>query len=1328
MNNLFPLLGAAVFALVLLFDILLRRHKKIRRGFADGIFLCLLAVGLTVSAVRGLGGLMEENAGVRPGMYLAYRYLESGDVEKARAAAENDGSLSREQRGLLEVLLSAAEGNYPALYFAAEELLEEGISSAEQQDCVEELHSFSKAYLRQDASAAEFVSVSGEAERGMQVPEKISSLIRQCFETENIQETEELNDYYYLDSQVRGGGAEAVDPSDVENLCQKYPFSQDILKLAVKFYAEREEYGEAQGKAKRLLELEDSAENYVIYTDVIAQRAYAGDVQSGGDAEKEGLIQEAERLEEQAARYGDEDERRERLLNEAEARREEASHVDIYRAINFLEAKKPMFRDRSGLYDTQIAKLYLAAGDREAAKKRVHAILEHVDALSEDSPVREALMDVADAYRQTSSESESPVLKSAVREFVETQSQGIIQVQDGTINGRMADFVASVLKYDKLGIFISRVDTSGYPEITACLNMNGEREGRWGMSGEFYADDFEIIDTQYKIEDFELNADASKTGVDIALVMDCSGNMSEEALEDAEKAAQACAEDMDTGRQQMAVVTYSDEARTLVSRTNDPESLIYGIHQSSRGGGTNISAGLQEGLDALAGGRGGTKALILMAGGQDGNEEAIDETVSRAVSEQTAVYVVGLGDAREESLRDIADRTGGKFIMADSSAELEDICLTLQKYIVNSYVLTYTVSENAEADSRYLMVSVPDSQISARRDYAVSGGGEESADTDEKGIRPSGEEDAQLLSVSPGAVSAEEAASGLTVTVKGTGFQEGMHVNVGELELSEVAVQDENTLTGILKGNLSTGACRVSAQYPDGRVGVREDGLRVFRAGTSTGVRIGGTVIRADRIGQTAEGVFSAAGNVLINDFIHFSGSLEIRALDLPEKFTLNSGRITYLGDRGKISGSGKLYISYPRAEDEDPNYAGLALEGRDYVVQEGQVDFTVQGMETELGENLTLRLPLLVDVTASSAVLDTDGIKIRGREAKFSDMADSMPEGTDHSVTSRKEKTAVDAVGRGAAASGAEKSAEASVWTADPRAGLEILIRQDNISAEGELSLEEGGALNLGRIGLSAAKLKLDTLDEEQEYWKLEGTLDFSAFPELEAAAAQEKRAVISSRYWRLDKVEADVELDPEIPLYQGLYLNGLSLEEETDSSSAPEEQQDFWLTGAAEGNVDLFEGLNMQVSENMTDWGRLGAFQGTATLHCGEPSLQIETGLELLGNELPDVSLDLGTFGFSADARSQLELEMLGMDLGGEAALHLESSREQMDMRLELDGYLNCSMLNLNCQGDMVLEAGVRFDGTLFSVGITENGREHRLWYQDNGELFLTDKIYCS
>ena len=95
---------------------------------------------------------------------------------------------------------------------------------------------------------------------------------------------------------------------------------------------------------------------------------------------------------------------------------------------------------------------------------------------------------------------------------MEAQSQDVIQVGENTVNGKMADYIASTLKYDKLGIFISRVDTSDYPNITAYLNVNGKKEGRWSMASEFYADDFEIIDTQYKIEDFEMNSDASRMG------------------------------------------------------------------------------------------------------------------------------------------------------------------------------------------------------------------------------------------------------------------------------------------------------------------------------------------------------------------------------------------------------------------------------------------------------------------------------------------------------------------------------------------------------------------------------------------------------------------------------------------------------------------------------------------------------------------------------------------------------------------------------------------------------------------------------------------------
>ena len=152
-----------------------------------------------------------------------------------------------------------------------------------------------------------------------------------------------------------------------------------------------------------------------------------------------------------------------------------------------------------------------------------------------------------------------------------------------------------------------------------------------------------------------MNSDASRMGADIAIVIDTSGSMAGTPLEDAKTAAQACVEDMDTDLQKIAVVSYSSDARTVTAKTDSRESLIYGISQMSSGGNTNIPAGIQEGLDAVAGGDAGTRALILMTDGQDGNTEAIDEAIARAVSQETAVYTVGLGDVNEEYLREIAE-------------------------------------------------------------------------------------------------------------------------------------------------------------------------------------------------------------------------------------------------------------------------------------------------------------------------------------------------------------------------------------------------------------------------------------------------------------------------------------------------------------------------------------------------------------------------------------------------------------------------------------------------------------------------------------------------
>ena len=85
-------------------------------------------------------------------------------------------------------------------------------------------------------------------------------------------------------------------------------------------------------------------------------------------------------------------------MNEADDLRKQASLLDITRAVNYLLAKKPMSGDKSGLLDLQIAKLYLAADERDDAKENIWKVVDNSGVLRQDSPIREPLQEVVGAY------------------------------------------------------------------------------------------------------------------------------------------------------------------------------------------------------------------------------------------------------------------------------------------------------------------------------------------------------------------------------------------------------------------------------------------------------------------------------------------------------------------------------------------------------------------------------------------------------------------------------------------------------------------------------------------------------------------------------------------------------------------------------------------------------------------------------------------------------------------------------------------------------------------------------------------------------------------
>ncbi|MFQ9799775.1 MAG: hypothetical protein ACLR23_13490 [Clostridia bacterium] len=138
------------------------------------------------------------------------------------------------------------------------------------------------------------------------------------------------------------------------------------------------------------------------------------------------------------------------MLNQAQDLRDQAARIDISRAVNYLLAKKPLLGDDTGLFDIQLAKLYIALDDRETARSYIHKVIDRNNEIREDSPIKKPLLDVVDAYNQLGQDETSPLLSSSVNKLVVAESQGVITVAEGNINGELSNYITSTLKYDRI--------------------------------------------------------------------------------------------------------------------------------------------------------------------------------------------------------------------------------------------------------------------------------------------------------------------------------------------------------------------------------------------------------------------------------------------------------------------------------------------------------------------------------------------------------------------------------------------------------------------------------------------------------------------------------------------------------------------------------------------------------------------------------------------------------------------------------------------------------------------------------------------------------------
>ena len=220
---------------------------------------------------------------------------------------------------------------------------------------------------------------------------------------------------------------------------------------------------------------------------------------------------------------------------------------------------------------------------------------------------------------------------------------------------------------------------------------------------------------------------AEPRNVDMVIVLDRSGSMQGRKIEDARQAVLQLLSSLST-KDRFALITYSDGVQhvsTLHKVTvNHREQLETFIHRITAGGGTNLGAGLQAGINLLVSApeTGNARKVILISDGL-ANKGITDSArlgtmAGVAVEKEFAVSTVGVGNNFNELLMTtIADRGAGNYYYLENPMAFAEV---FQKELFYSKATIATnVSISFLLNNGISLVNAAGYPIKIQKDHAV---------------------------------------------------------------------------------------------------------------------------------------------------------------------------------------------------------------------------------------------------------------------------------------------------------------------------------------------------------------------------------------------------------------------------------------------------------------------------------------------------------------------------------------------------------------------------------------------------------------------------------
>lgn len=563
-----------------------------------------------------------------------------------------------------------------------------------------------------------------------------------------------------------------------------YTQQRDSLIFSINQSLLHKQYDSALQLATELVTQKSNAKNTLLLAEIVAECMYANsesieDILTDGnekaqeqiEKEKESLQEDIDRLQDAMDDYqmnpeADPEEKKQ-VATDLQNAEQKQQNIMAYRALNSI----------ADIYSLQAdivrAKLYYAMRQNDKAIEQLYQTASSIKTMLSATPqVKDAFAVLQQATSNTSTMDTSLIgIQNNVQTILSASSYDLSGAASSNLTKDFSAYVESNLKEYGVNLYVSQLDYSQFPNIT--VQLSGKQEI---LDKIYNSTNTTVKDTKtpvaYTMQ--YINLEESGASSNVYCLADQSTSMNGEPLDNLKLALSEFVSTVGE-KSKIGLIGFSDTAMVHSTLTQDTVSLNSQIEALETIGGTNIEAGILEAVKQFEN-VGGERIVLLMTDGQSSVQSSV---LQQAKDANVKIYAIGFGDVQDQLLQQIADETGGQYIKAENSNELQAIYRSLGSAIGKSLELTYTAPDNGEK-SRYFFIKTEDGTQSAKVDYL---------------LQPK-EVPTALWQVNPGTITleelqyyAEQDAAAIELQLYGKGLEHIQQITIGTMPVQEIKMQ-----------------------------------------------------------------------------------------------------------------------------------------------------------------------------------------------------------------------------------------------------------------------------------------------------------------------------------------------------------------------------------------------------------------------------------------------------------------------------------------------------------------------------------------------------------